>query len=148
MIIIVISIMKAIGIFFGTLHFKLHILRAAPLYSPVQWQWSLTSQYYLSFKYFRFFFTNFCIFIWFLLVFCYWFRFFFLKLIIFIVYSLKGSQNFLIQFLTLYTSSLFSMLLNDDNVDTEKHDEICSSNFVANKSSGLFLHPSVLILIF
>ena len=34
------------------------------------------------------------------------------------------------------------MLLNDDIVDIEKPDGICSPNFVVNEFSGLFLHPS------
>ena len=38
----------------------------------------------------------------------------------------------------------FSMLLNDDIVDIEKSDRICSLIFVVYKLSGLFLHPSVL----
>ena len=38
--------------------------------------------------------------------------------------SLKDSQNFFIQSLSLYTSCLFSMLLNDDIVDIEKSDGI------------------------
>ena len=35
------------------------------------------------------------------------------------------------------------MLLNDDIVDIEKPDRICSSSFVVNEFSGLFLHPSI-----
>ena len=35
------------------------------------------------------------------------------------------------------------MLLDDDNVDIEKSDGICSLTFVVDESSGLFLHPSV-----
>ena len=42
---------------------------------------------------------------------------FFLKLIIFIACSLKDSQNFFMQSLPLYTSCLFSRLLNNDIVD-------------------------------
>ena len=92
---------------------------------------------------FKFFFTNitdFCIF-----SFCFFvnnFIFFFLKLIIFITYSLKNSQNFFMQSLPLYASWIFSMLLNEDSVDIEKPDGICSLNFVADKFSGLFLHTS------
>ena len=56
--------------------------------------------------------------------------FFFLKLIIFIACSLKNSQNFLIQSLPLYTSCLFSMLLNDDNADIGKPDEIYLLAFI------------------
>ena len=47
------------------------------------------------------------------------------------------------QSLPLYRSSLFYMLLNDDILDFEKSDEICSLTFVVNQFSGLFLHPSV-----
>ena len=70
--------------------------------------------------------------------------FFFLKLIIFIACSLKNSQNFFIQSLPLYTSCLFSMLLNDNIVDIEKLDGICSLTFVVDEFSGLFLHQSFL----
>ena len=35
------------------------------------------------------------------------------------------------------------MLLNDDMVDIEKQDWICSLTFVLYESSRLFLHPSV-----
>ena len=51
--------------------------------------------------------------------------FFFLKSIISIACSLKDSQNFFMQTLPLYTSCLFSILLNDDIVDIEKLDGIC-----------------------
>ena len=67
---------------------------------------------------------------------------FFLNLIIFIACSLKDSQNYFMQSLPVYTSCLFSMLLNDDIVDFEKPDGICSSTFVANEFWELFLHPS------
>ena len=43
----------------------------------------------------------------------------------------------------LYTSCLFSMLLNDDTVDIEKPDGIYLLTFVVDEFSGLFLHPSV-----
>ena len=56
----------------------------------------------------------------------------FFKLIIFIAYSLKDLQNIFVHSLPLYTLSLFSMLLNDDIVDTEKPDGICSPTFVVN----------------
>ena len=68
---------------------------------------------------------------------------FFLELIIFITCSLKDSQNFFIQSLPLYTSFLFSVLLNDDIVDIKKPDGTCSPTFVVNEFSGLFLHPSI-----
>ena len=46
------------------------------------------------------------------------------------------------QSLPLYALCLFSVSLNDDFVDIEKPDGICSLTFVANSFSGLFLHPS------
>ena len=39
------------------------------------------------------------------------------------------------------------MLLNDNIVDIEKPDEICSLDFVVDKFSGLYLHPSVFSII-
>ena len=72
--------------------------------------------------------------------------FLFLKLIIFIVCSLKKLQNFFMQSLLLYTSCLFSMLLNDDIVDIEKPDGICSLTFVVDEFSALFLHPSIFFI--
>ena len=47
------------------------------------------------------------------------------------------------QSLPLYTLNLFSMLLNDDIVDTEKLGDICSPTFVVGEFSGLFFHPSI-----
>ena len=35
------------------------------------------------------------------------------------------------------------MLLNEDIVDIEKPDRICSLTFVIEEFSGLFLHPSI-----
>ena len=58
--------------------------------------------------------------------------FFFLKSIILIVCSLKDTQNIFIQSLPLYASCLFSMLLDEDIVDIEKPDGICSLTFVVN----------------
>ena len=76
------------------------------------------------------------------------FIFFFLKLIIFIACCLKNSQNFFMQSLPpLYTSCLFSMLLNKNIVDIEKPNKICSLTFVVNKFSRLFLHPSIFSII-
>ena len=57
--------------------------------------------------------------------------------------SLKNSQNFSKQSLPLYTSCLFSMLLDEDIVVIEKSDGICSLTFVVDEFSGLFLHPSI-----
>ena len=62
----------------------------------------------------------------------------FLKLLIFIACSLKYSQKFFIQSLSLHTSCLFSMLLNEDIVVIGKPDSICSLTFVLNYFSGLF----------
>ena len=47
------------------------------------------------------------------------------------------------QSLSLYISSLNSMLLNEDIVDIEKRDGICSLTIVADEFSGLFLNTSV-----
>ena len=60
----------------------------------------------------------------------------------FIACFLKDLQNFFIQSLPLYTSCLFSRLLNDI-VDIEKPDEICSLTLVVYEFSGLFLHPPI-----
>ena len=46
-------------------------------------------------------------------------------------------------FTFMYTSGLFSMLLNDDMVDIEKPDRICLPTFVVYEFSGLFLHSSI-----
>ena len=67
--------------------------------------------------------------------------FFFKKLIISSACYLKDSQNFFMQALPLYTSCLFSMLLDDDIVKTEKPDRIYSPTFAVDEFSGLFLHP-------
>ena len=65
----------------------------------------------------------------------------FFKKIIFITCSLKYSQNILP--LPMYTSCLFSMLLNEDIADIEKPDGICLLAFVVDEFSELFLHPSI-----
>ena len=59
--------------------------------------------------------------------------FLFLKLIVFIERSLENSQNFFMQSLPLYTSCLFSMLLNEDILEIEKPDGILSFTFVVDK---------------
>ena len=51
------------------------------------------------------------------------------------------------QSLSLYTSCLFSMLLNEDIIDIEKPEGICSLTFVVDEFSVLFLHPSILSII-
>ena len=50
----------------------------------------------------------------------------------FIVCSLNNSQNFAMQSLPLYTSLLFSMLLNDDIVDIKKSNGRRLLNFVVD----------------
>ena len=47
------------------------------------------------------------------------------------------------QSLPLYASCLISALLNDDMLDIEKPNGICSPTFVVDEFSGLFLHPSI-----
>ena len=59
--------------------------------------------------------------------------FLFLKLIVFIERSLENSQNFFMQSLPLYTSCLFSILLNEDILEIEKPDGILSFTFVVDK---------------
>ena len=39
------------------------------------------------------------------------------------------------------------MLVNEDIVDIEKVDGICSLTFVVDEFSGLFLHPSIFSMI-
>ena len=51
------------------------------------------------------------------------------------------------QCLPLHTSWLFSMLLNEDIVDSEKPDGICLIAFVVDDFSGLFLHSSFFSII-
>ena len=66
-----------------------------------------------------------------------------MKLIISIACSFKDSQNVFVQSLPLYTSCLFSMLLNDDIVETEKSDRMCSLIFAVEEISALFSHLSI-----
>ena len=65
--------------------------------------------------------------------------------------SLKNSQNVFMQSLPLGTSCLFSMLLNDGVVETEKPEGIFSLNFVVDKFSRLdhirFLNSSMFSII-
>ena len=74
------------------------------------------------------------------------FNFFALKLIIFIMCSFKNSQNFLMQYLPLYTSCLF-MLLNKYIVNIEKSDGMRSPTLIVDKCSALFLHRSIFSII-
>ena len=66
-----------------------------------------------------------------------------MKLIIFIPCTLKDSRKSFMQSLCLYTLWLFSMPLNDDIVDIEKPDGLCSLTFVADDFSRLLLHPPI-----
>ena len=69
--------------------------------------------------------------------------FLFLKLIVFIERSLENSQNFFMQSLPLYTSCLFSMLLNEDILEIEKPDGTFSLTFVVDKlwmNQSFFIH--------
>ena len=50
------------------------------------------------------------------------------------------------QSLPLYISSLFSMFLNDDIVDIEKPDGICSPTFAVDEFSKLFLQLSIFFI--
>ena len=59
------------------------------------------------------------------------------------MWSLKNLQNFFMQSLPLYTSCLFSILLNEDTIDIEKHDRIILLKAFVNEFSGLFLYPSI-----
>ena len=68
---------------------------------------------------------------------------FFLKLIISVVCSLEDSQSFFMQFLPLYTSCLFSMVLNVNISDIKKPNGTSLLTFVVDKVSELFLYPSV-----
>ena len=55
--------------------------------------------------------------------------------------------HFFVHFVPLYTSCLFSMLLNEDILDIGKPDGTCSLTFVVDEFSGLFLHPSIFYII-
>ena len=68
--------------------------------------------------------------------------FFLLKLVNFIACALKDLQNVFIQYSPLYTSGLFSMLLNNDTVGIEKPYGICSLTFAEDGFSELLLYPS------
>ena len=59
--------------------------------------------------------------------------FFFLKLIILIVCSFKDSQNYFMQYLSLYTSFIFSMYSNDCILNIEKCDGKFSLTFVVDE---------------
>ena len=73
--------------------------------------------------------------------------FFFSELIIPIARSLKDSQKFFIQYLPMYTSCLFSILLNEDIAGIERPDGKCSFTFAVDEFLGLFLYPSIFPII-
>ena len=64
---------------------------------------------------------------------------------IFIACSLKDLQNFFIESLLLYTSCLYSMLLNEDVVDIEKPNGTCSLTLVKDEFSVFLIHESSLL---
>ena len=97
---------------------------------------NLSSNFSLQIKQIFAFLYDFC---WFSLLITFFFSF--LKLIISFAYFLKDLGN-----LSLFTSCLLSIYLNDDIVDAEKPNGICSPTFVAHEFSGLFLHPSVFFI--
>ena len=59
------------------------------------------------------------------------------------MYFLKDPQNFFMESSSVYKLCWFYMLLNDDIVDIEKLDGMCSLTFAVDELSGLFLHPSI-----
>ena len=70
--------------------------------------------------------------------------FFILKLNIFPACTLKNLQNFFMKSLPLHTSCLYFMLLNEDILDTEKPDGICSLTYrLSIILHLLFLHPKI-----
>ena len=64
------------------------------------------------------------------------------------MYSHKDSQNFFMQYASLHTSCLFSMLLNDDIVGIKKPDGILWLTFAVDELSGLLLYPLFLHLFY
>ena len=61
--------------------------------------------------------------------------------------ALLGIHKISTQSLPLYTSCLFPMPVNDNIVEIEKPDGICSLTFVVDEFSELFLHPSIFSII-
>ena len=68
-------------------------------------------------------------------------------MIIFIVRSLKNLQKVFHVTSTMYTSCISHMFLSDSIADIGKSDRICSTTFVMDNFSGLFLYPSVFSII-
>ena len=99
------------------------MLCAAPLYPSVQWQWSLTLQYFLHLLhiYIQIFLCKYNMFLHFhiilaaLLLIASFFPF---KINYY--HCIQSSANFFIKSLPLYTSCLYSMLLNEDITVIEK----------------------------
>ena len=61
--------------------------------------------------------------------------------------SPKVSQNFFMKILTLYTFRLISMILNDDLVNIEKPDAICSPTFGLHEIFKTIFTPISLFLL-
>ena len=131
MIIKVRSIMKTYRNFSRQPTFGIiYAMRSASIFPCIMTMISIFTMFFIFHIFmFKFFFTN-------ITDFCIWydcccsfvnnFIFFILKLIIFIACFLKDLQSFL------YTSFLFSMLLNDNIVDLEKSDGVCSLTSAIN----------------
>ena len=66
-----------------------------------------------------------------------------MKLINSVACSLKDSKNF---FIPQYPSCLFPMFLNDDVIEIEKPDLICSPTSAVYEFSKLFFHSSVFFI--
>ena len=60
---------------------------------------------------------------------------------------LRIHKSFFVQYLSLYTLCLLSMLLNNDIVDIEKADGVCLLAFAVDNFSGLFLHSAIFSII-
>ena len=103
---------------------------------------NFTIFFYISHIYFKFFFTDTTDFF----IFIVNNFFFYLFKIDYLHCSLKGLQNFFMQFLPLYGSCLFSMLLSDNIVDIERPDGTCLPTFFGDEFSELFLHLSIFII--
>ena len=131
-----------------------------PLYFPVHWQWALTlSCFYLSNICFQVFLYKYNIFshfhmiptaLFFLMASFFFLFKIFLFLFIFIAGILKDFQNFFIRsfhksyiMLNFYDFKWWYCRLMELMKYWWNIDGICSSTFVVNEFSELFLHPSV-----
>ena len=66
---------------------------------------------------------------------------------LFITCRLKDSQFFFMESLPLHTSCLFSMSLNDEFLDIDKHDGICSLPSQIIFQDYFYIHQSLLLKI-